>query len=219
MKNATAFLKGTYHLLILALLSLATFFIVSQFKKCNRASAQDLALEQTPLIIENIEAIAKIATLTYREEFVVDSIEYYKTPNDRIAGELDKLFSQGDLKNVLKNGNIDRRLTLITTVDAQIGFDLKDLKQSIRNKDTLLIKVPIPQILHIGIDYRASEVFIEIGKWTDNERKQLEQKSMQNAINKFKNNKNYNASKQNFESLIRSSIPSKICIFEYDANN
>lgn len=193
------------------------YWLSTQVSKCTRE--RELTLEPTPLHIESIEAIAQLATLSYREEFVIDSIEYYQSANEQLKGELEKIFKQGDFKNTLKNYNIDRRLTLISTVSAEIGFDLEKIIQESTSPDTVIIHSPQPKILNIGIDFRETEVFIEIGRWKDSDRRILENKALAKARKILNNDQLLQKSKDKFEALIRKTVPSKICIFEYDENH
>lgn len=195
-------------------LILITYFIFNQWSSCQRKS-NELKLEETPLSIDKIEAIVQLATLAYTEEFVIDSTEHYRNVSDRMTGGVERIFSQGDLKNVFNNSGINRRLTIITKIHAQIGFDLNKLEQTQISKDSVLIKSPYPDILQIGIDYRESEVFIEIGEWKDTERKILEQKAMNKARRRIEAENLKKKSIAKFEVIIQKTIPNRVCVYEY----
>ena len=202
-----------YFLIIITLI----YFVLLQVRKCTQTT-NELQLEDTPLSIDRIEAIAQLATLSYRQEFVLDSTEHYKNVSDQMKGELDKIFKQGDLKNTVKNHNIDRRLTLISTVSAAIGIDLTKIEQDPRGGDTVIIRSPHPGILQIGIDYRETEIFIEIGKWSDTERKKIELKALTKAKQILSDKKLIDQSRTKYESIIRQTVTSKTALFEYYEN-
>lgn len=202
-----------YFLIIITLI----YFVLLQVRKCTQTT-NELQLEDTPLSIDRIEAIAQLATLSYRQEFVLDSTEHYKNVSDQMKGELDKIFKQGDLKNTVKNHNIDRRLTLISTVSAAIGIDLTKIEQDPRGGDTVIIRSPHPGILQIGIDYRETEIFIEIGKWSDTERKKIELKALTKAKQILSDKKLIDQSRTKYESIIRQTVTSKTVLFEYYEN-
>ena len=206
-------LRGLRMWLYFFLIVGAVYYGFTQLNKCNKE--RTLELEPTPLTIERIEAIAQLATLSYREEFVIDSIEYYQNTTDQLKGELEKIFKQGDVKNTIKNYNIDRRLTLISTVSGDIGFDLNKIEQVTRSADTVVIRSPKPTILNLGIDFRETEVFIEIGKWRDSDRRILEDKALKKARKKLNDQALLQRSKEKYEELIRKTVPTKTCIFEY----
>ena len=44
------------------------------------------AIEDTPLHVEKVRSIAEISTISYRDEVVEDSIEYYKSTSEQLSG-------------------------------------------------------------------------------------------------------------------------------------
>ncbi len=190
------------------------YFIFTQWSSCKR-SEYSMKLEETPLSIGKIEAIAQLATLSYTEEFVIDSTEHYRNVSDRMSGGMDRIFAQGDVKNALKNSGIDRRLTIITKIRGEIGFDMKKIEQIVISKDSVLIKSPYPTLLQLSVDYRESEVFIEIGNWKDSERKKLEQKAIAKAKRRIEKENLKQKSIAKYEAIIQKTIPNRTCIYEY----
>ena len=128
---------------------------------------KDLVIDDTPIHVESIKTIAEISTISYKDEVVVDTIEYYD-------GNFD-MYNPMDWKNIVYDRKVKRRLTLIFRGEVNYGMDLSDGNYSVRqNEDTLWMKVPAPEILDIIISPNMTEVFEEKGDWADGTRKKLE---------------------------------------------
>ena len=124
-------------------------------------------IDDTPIHIESIKTIAEISTISYKDEVVVDTVEFY-------SGEFD-MYNPFDWKEHILDRKVKRRLTLIFKGEVKYGLDLSDGNYSVnQNEDTLWIKVPAPEILDIIISPKQTEVFQEKGTWGDGARKQLE---------------------------------------------
>jgi hypothetical protein len=141
-----------------------------------------LLITKTPIQIESIRTIAEISTVSYKDEIVVDSIEWYKQKLKEINGYDPRNWS------TMYNRGIKRRLTLIVRGEVHYGLDLSkgnfEIDQS--SLDTLLIKLPKAKILDVNITPKQTEVFQEQGKWRDHERRILEGKAKKLLIKNSK---------------------------------
>lgn len=171
MKNSIRLLKDLVAILFLSLMG----FLL--FRACkDKPEPEDLVLEDTPLHIESIRKIAEVATISFKDEVVADTVEYFKDGEDKFLGKLNKI-SNLDFKHAILLTNIKRRLTLIVKGEAKIGFDLTDKNYRIEhNKDTIWFHFPKAKILDVNINPTQTEVFQENGVWHDYARKQLMQK-------------------------------------------
>lgn len=75
-KNLTR-IKRFVPILILGLLAVFIY-------KWWYAPEKELEIEPSPIKVERIKLIAELATVSYQDEVVVDSVEYYKNGNDVI---------------------------------------------------------------------------------------------------------------------------------------
>lgn len=134
-------------------------------------------IARTPIQIESIKAIAEISTINYKDEIVVDSVEWFD-------GEL-STYDPRDWITIYNRG-VKRRLTMIVRGEINYGLDLSDgnFKIDQTSLDTLFIRLPKAKILDINITPKQTEIFQEQGVWKDYERKILEKK----AKNRLKKN-------------------------------
>jgi len=128
--------------------------------------SNELTIDDTPIHIESIKTIAEIASVSYRDEVVMDSIEFYRSKK-----------SVYDPREWLRiyDRNIKRRLTLIVKGEVKYGIDLTDGTYDVKfNADSIWLKLPSPRILDILVTQNKTEIFQETGKWGDGARKTLE---------------------------------------------
>lgn len=145
-----------------------------------REGEKELLIDDTPIHVESIKTIAEISTISYKDEVVVDTIEYYKGGFD--------VYNPIKWKEIVYDRKVKRQLTLIFKGEVKYGIDLTDGNYSVeQNEDTLWMNVPAPKILDIIISPKLTEVFQEKGQWSDGSRKKLE------SIGKYKLKKNAEA--------------------------
>lgn len=179
MKSSIRLLKNLVALLFLSFLGFLLFRACS-----DKPKPPNLVLDETPLHIESIRKIAEVATISFNDEVVADTVEYYKNGDEVLSGTFKKLANL-DFKNAIRNSNIKRRLTLIVKGEAKIGFDLTDNNYRIyQNRDTIWFHFPKATILDINLNPSQTEVFQENGTWHDYTRKQL----LAKAKTKIENN-------------------------------
>lgn len=193
------------NLVVLALIgvgvySIYRFFIVEE--------TPEYTIENTPIKVELVRSIAEIATVSYKDEVVRDTIEFYKTAGEQFQGNVEKIADLDFWKYGLRASNIKRRLTLIVRGEVRYGFNLTDKKIKIsHNSDTIWINMPKPEILDVLVVPSKTEVFQENGDWKDYERKKLEKgaiKELENSANAL--NLNEKAENQ-MKTLLRALIP------------
>ncbi|MCO4814896.1 MAG: DUF4230 domain-containing protein [Flavobacteriales bacterium] len=131
-----------------------------------KEASNELTIDKSPMHIESIKAIAEIATISYKDEVVMDSIEFYRSEK-----------SVYDPREWIRiyDRNIKRRITLIVKGEVKYGINLNDENYSIRsNTDTIWLYLPTPGILDVLVSPSRTEIFQESGIWTDTERKKIE---------------------------------------------
>ncbi len=160
----TELIRLIKNLIVVALISIAGYFAYQHFFSEKNT---ELSIAETPIQIENIKSIAEISAVSYKDEIVVDSIEFFDKDVDY------SYFNPIDLYKMY-NRNIKRRLTLIVHGEVKYGIDLSDNNYSVfQNKDTLWLHLPRPEITDVIISPSKTEIFTEKGNWTDNEKKEM----------------------------------------------
>ena len=173
MKSKFRLIKN---ILILAVLVFVAYLVYNFFVGDNKED--DWEIEDTPLHIETIKTIAEISTVSYRDEVVVDTVEFYKDINEQIVGNTVKLIDVDQWKYGIKSSNTKRRLTLIVKGEVRYGLNLTGNNYKLeQNKDTIWLTLPKPEILDVIVTPSSTEIFLEHGEWADYERKKLERKA------------------------------------------
>ncbi len=195
------------NLLILALIGVGIYAIYSYFRGDGEA---DYAIENTPLKIEMVRSIAEISTISYSDEVVEDSVEFYSSATEQLSGNALKMMDPDFWKYGVRASTIKRRLTLIVRGEVRYGFNLTDRHIGIRhNPDTVWVTVPEPTILDVLVVPSETEVFQENGDWSDNARRRLEK----SAIAQLKNNARKldlaEKAKKQLSTLLATIIPDK----------
>lgn len=137
------------------------------------APSQDSSLKiaETPIQIESIRTIAEISTVSYKDEVVIDSVEYY--------GEFTSVLDPDEWMRVINRG-IKRRLTIIVQGEVKYGIDLTSKNYSISsNSDSIWVSLPEPKLLDVLVTPSKTEIFQEQGNWSDHTRRKLESKAKQ----------------------------------------
>lgn len=164
MKNE--YVRLLKNIFVLGVFVFIGFMIYSYFAP---AADTSLKIEETPIHIESIKTVAEISTVSYKDEVVVDSVEYY--------GEYTSFLDPDEWMRVINRG-IKRRLTIIVKGEVKYGLDLTAKNYKVKsNKDTIWVMLPSPKILDIIVSPSKTEIFQEQGSWSDNTRRQLETKA------------------------------------------
>ncbi len=159
---------------------------------------EELKIQETENNIQSIRTIAEISTVNYRDEVVIDSVEYYDTPAN-IYNPLDWYRKY--------NRDVKRRLTLIIKGDIRYGLDVADENFSVEStEDSLKIVLPEPTLLDVILSPNRTEVYKEEGTWNDNERKQMEMKGKKKLISNAEKFKLKEKARENALELLNSMI-------------
>ncbi len=168
------------------IITLAVFvtLIVLLFRWCTKKDDDsEFTIANTPIKVELIRSIAEISTVSYRDEVVVDSVELYKSTEEQIAGSLIKLTDPQDFKYGLRSSAIKRRVTILVKGEIRYGFNLKNRRIRIEEKDSVIqVFLPEPEIVDIQVTPSTTEFFQENGDWNDREIRSLHVKARKKLI-------------------------------------
>jgi hypothetical protein len=192
---------------ILKLLILVALILLA-VRWCRKSgSGDEMEIENTPMRVELIRNIAEIATISYKDEVVADSVEFYKNAQEQFTGNLEKLTDPEHFKYGIRSSWIKRRLTLIVKGEIRYGFDLTHFDLQVRQTDsTLRILLPKPVITDIIVTPSSTEVFLENGNWQDYEVNQLHNKARRKLIQGAANLQLEQKAKANMEQLLKQLI-------------
>ncbi len=136
-----------------------------------------LKIDETPIHVEAIRAIAEISTVNYKDEVVMDSVIRHKGSSTWNWLDSRRMYDK------YLNSNIKRRLTIIVRGEVRYGVDLSEANYTMRQtEDSVFIQFPKSKVLDVVLSPSRTEIFQEQGKWTDRERKILEIKAKAKLI-------------------------------------
>ncbi len=145
------------------------FLVMLVYNYFAPADDTELKIADTPIHIESIKTIAEISTVSYKDEVVIDTVEYY--------GEFTSVLDPDEWMRVINRG-IKRRLTIIVQGEVKYGIDLTSKNYSVTsNKDSIWVTLPEPKILDVIVTPSKTEIFQEQGNWSDHTRRKLEAKA------------------------------------------
>lgn len=192
--------------IIAGLVVLALFLI----RRCTSDEDGEWELENHPLRVENIRKIAELSTVSYNDEVVMDSIEYYDDMSEQLSGNISKLSDLENWKYAVRGSAVKRRLTLIVGGEVRYGFDLKDTTFNVSySGDTVFVRVAAPKILDVIVVPSKTSIFQEHGEWHDNARVRLQQKARVILAARSKKIGLEEKSKQQLESLLKKLLADK----------
>lgn len=164
MKNE--YVRLLKNIFVLGILTFIVMLVVNYFMP---KQDSELKIADTPIHIESIKTIAEISTVSYKDEVVIDTVEYY--------GEYTNVFDPDEWMRVINRG-IKRRLTIIVQGEVKYGIDLTNKNYSVTsNKDSIWVTLPAPKILDVIVTPSKTEIFQEQGNWSDYTRRKLETKA------------------------------------------
>jgi hypothetical protein len=209
MKNKIRLIKNIAFIVGASFLG---YFLYHYFTK----TESDFGIDDTPLKVEMIRAIAEISTVSYKDEVVQDSVEYYETEKEQISGNFYKLSDPEFWKYGLRASNIKRRLTLIVKGEVRVGFNFKNNKIDIaQNEDTIWFNLPKAKILDVLISPSGTEVFLENGAWSDGARRSLENKAIDQLKRNAEELKLKEKARESMDRLLRKLIPNEKVVLIY----
>ena len=149
-----------------AILAAIILLIIFLFQKINWLPSfnnifhsKPINIEETPVIIQQINTLAQLITVTYSDEVVMDTA--------KIGNGLPSLLPTG-IGTILTPG-IDN-LVIIGRGKVIVGTDLKNLQEKDINVtgDSVHVSIPHAKILQTIMNPSDFETFDEQGSWNDN---------------------------------------------------
>jgi len=133
----------------------------SSFK--NLFSSQQLDIENTAIVVKEINALAQLVTITSYNEVVMEEV---------IKGG--PIFNNPAIPTILSVPNLrysDRKLVLIGKGKVLAGIDLAKLtgKDVFIKNDSIAVTLPKAQVLQTIINPSDYDTFEETGTWSDEE--------------------------------------------------
>lgn len=196
------------NILVVLILVLAGYGIYKLFFASS--DTDEIVIDDTPLKVEQVRSILELNAIRFNDEVVVDSIEFYKNSSEVIEGSFSKLFDYDQFKHGVRASHIKRELTLIVKGELLYGVDLKKKEfEMIPQGDSLLIKIPAPELLSLSISPNKTEVYLENGVWRDYERRALERKARQKMVNSGERLKLAEKAKEPIKKIINQLLKTK----------
>lgn len=144
----------------------------------NIFAAQPVVIDNTPILIKEINELAQLCTITAHDEVVVDSVDnkFLKTYGDAVAG----------IANAFQMRGTEKKLVVIGKGKIIAGVDLKKLTPDrIRtNQDSVQVQLPAAEILDAIMNPSDFEIFVESGIWSDEAVKAVKIKARNLMINR-----------------------------------
>ncbi|MEP7232674.1 MAG: DUF4230 domain-containing protein [Ginsengibacter sp.] len=148
-----------------SLIVAAVFLVIFLFQKINWLpsfknifASKPVVIEETPIIIKEINTLSQLITVTYSDEVVMDEAK----PGKGVSS----IMSAGIGMMLLPSTD---RLVMIGRGKVFAGIDLKALteKDVITNGDSIHVSLPAAQILNTVINPSGFETFDEKGDWNE----------------------------------------------------
>jgi len=151
--------KWIRRILLIILLLVIIGWLFTKFKVLpslnNIFKPKPVLIENTPVVVKQIQAIAQLITISAYEELVADT-----TVIDTKSIDI-------PLLPPIQLSAIPRKLVIIGKSTTNIGIDMQQLRDSdiSGTKDSIHIILPAAQVLDVIINPSDVEVFIEEGTW------------------------------------------------------
>lgn len=157
--------KALKYIIIVAVIIIAVTLLRDKWlpSLTNIFTPKPVVIEDTPILIKQINELAQMCTITIFDEVVADSVEIRR--KSTIETLLPDFSSFGNLPIT------GRRVVIIAKGKIIAGTDLKKLQpESISVQgDSVAVILPKAEILDAIINPSDIETFSEIGVWNDNE--------------------------------------------------
>lgn len=195
------------NIIVIAAIAIFGFIIYQYFFK---SDDNEIKIDETPIHIESIKTIAEISTISYKDEVVIDSVEFYKEHSQSLYDPREWLR--------MYDRNVKRRLTLIIRGEVKYGVDLTSGKYSVEsNADTIWMHLPEPKILDVLIVPSKTEIFQEKGKWKDRARKKMEMRAKMKLKENAEKLKLQEKARKNTRRLFKTLVQSnKTILIQFD---
>lgn len=137
-----------------------------------------VVIDNTPILIKQINELAQLCTITVFDEVVADSVEIRS--KSVVESLLPDLSAFGSLPIT------GRRIVIIAKGKIVAGTDLKKLQQQsiFVHEDSVAVLLPHAEILDAIINPSGIETFSEMGSWTDKEITAVKIKARTKMINR-----------------------------------
>ncbi len=160
-------LKNILVLIVVIALSALLFFKIKSLPSVSDLfTPKKVTIENTPVVVKQVQALAQLVTVSMYEELVVDS-----SATDNSALPL-SFFSK------------EKKLVLVGKVTTHVGIDMQQLSNLdvTGTKDSIHIILPAAEVLDAIINPSGVSVFIEEGEWSNDAIVKLKQKIQYLAI-------------------------------------
>ena len=153
--------KTIRRLLVLAVVTVLfcwlTIKIISLPSLSDLFVPKKIAIQNTPVIVKQVQALAQLITVSMYEEIVVDS-----------NANTSKILQVPLLPNISLY-NDEKTLVIIGKVTAQVGIDMQKMSNLdvSGTKDSIHIILPPAAVLDVIINPSDVSVFIEKGEWNN----------------------------------------------------
>lgn len=152
-------MKWIRNVLLIMVLGLATLWLFKKYSVLpsfdNLFKPKPVLIENTPVVVKQIQAIAQLVTISAYEELVADTLA------------MDIKTLQLPLLPAIRLAARERKLVIIGKTTTHIGIDMQQMRDTdiSGTKDSIHIILPAAQILNVIVNPSDVEVFIEEGKW------------------------------------------------------
>lgn len=127
----------------------------------NLFKAQPVVIDNSPILIREINELAQLCTITTHDEVVVDSVDdkLLKSYGDAVSG----------MVNAFQMKGAGKKLVIIARGKVIAGVDLKKItpERLVMHKDSVTVRLPPAEILDVIMNPSDIEVFVETGVWHD----------------------------------------------------
>lgn len=166
-------IKNLLIMVVVIALSLWLFFKIRSLPSVSDLfTPKKVVIENTPVVVKQVQALAQLVTVSMYEELVADSTA---TVNRTMQIPL--------LPDITLSSEA-KRLVIIGKVTAQVGIDMQQMSNLdiTGTKDSIHIVLPAAQVLDAIINPSGTSVFIEEGDWSNDAIVKLKQKIQYLAV-------------------------------------
>ena len=166
-------IKNLLILIVVISLSLWLFFKIKNLPSVSDLFApKKVTIENTPVVVKQVQALAQLVTVSMYEELVVDS------------NATDKRTMQLPLLPDITLSSEAKKLVIIGKVTTHVGIDMQQLSNLdiTGTKDSIHIILPAAEVLDAIINPSGVSVFTEEGNWSNDAIVKLKQKIQYLAI-------------------------------------
>lgn len=142
------------------------------------AKNDELSIDKTANVITEIKKISEFTSACFYEEIILKESKATDNVTNKVAGFFGK-----------KEAVCSDEIVIIANGKVRAGFNLQNLKDEdiIVNGDTLTINLPKAEIFDVIVNPSDFDIYIEDGKWSQDQVTQIENKAItqikQDAIN------------------------------------